>query len=607
MSFKKVIILLGFPNTGKTSLFNTFTSLNQKVVNYPGATVDIMVGPLIGHEDILVVDTPGLLSLTPRSDDEQVARDVLFKLDSMVSDVESDYEVVLCALSDLTQSTRHLAFIKPFLDSRYRTVIAFNKQDISQKLGEVVNVDAINKELPCSSFTLSVRENEGVSELTQALVSAFTNYEKPDPLPQSQSKQTVQDHYRWATSIVSSGKRTPEKESFDLDRFVLHPILGIFVFFAIMVFFFYSIFSLSAPLMDGVDAFFGFLMTGVSDHFPNSFLTEFVTDGLIAGVGGVIIFVPQLFILFLCIGAMESSGFLARASMLIDKPLSKIGLNGRSFVPLLSGFACAIPALMAARTIPGKKERFLSMFIIPLMQCSARLPVYGLLIALLFRDNLGQGALFLTGIYIASILISFVIAAIGSMLLKGGKSIGFQMELPRWQLPEWRPLLQQATIQTLGFIKNAGPIILITSILLWFFSVFPNPDQSLLMSVGKIIEPIFLPMGVDWRVGVALLMSFVAREVFVSALVIIFSISSEETESIISALQTATFEGTSTPIFTTPTIMGLVAFFMISMQCLSTFAVAKKEMKSWTLAVFQLVFYVVLGYASAVLIYQVLS
>lgn len=608
MSYKKVIVLLGFPNTGKTSLFNAFTALNQKTVNYPGATVDISIGPLVGHSDVLVVDTPGLLSLTPRSEDEAVTVKVLFELDKMVKDLDPAYEIVLCAVLDLTQIIRHLAFIKPFLDAKYKLILALNKYDISQSLGEEFDFSQFKQLVSCDVHPVSVRLNQGVALLKNDLLRLFDS-EKPEVcLSPTFNDTKIKAHFDWAETVVSqSKKRNVHKKVFDLDQIFLHPLLGPLSFVAVMLLFFYSIFSLAAPLMDGVDVVFSSLNIFLKTYLPASFLTDFLTDGMISGVGSVIIFVPQLFILFCCIGFMEGSGFLARASMLIDKPLSLVGLNGRSFVPLLSGCACAIPALMASRSIPGKKERLLSMFIIPLMQCSARLPVYGLLISLLFFEQPSKGSLFLTGIYVVSICLSCVIAGIGSRLMPERSSAGFQIELPRWQWPQVKPLVIQAYIQTKMFMRNAGPIILSTSVILWFCSVFPAEDYSILMMVGHVIDPVFSPMGVDWRVGVALLMSFVAREVFVSALAIMFAVASDETQTILHTVQRATFDGTATLIFSPASILALIVFFMVSMQCLSTFAVAKQEMKSWKLATFQLVFYVLLGYSLAVTTFQLLS
>ena len=608
MKTKKVIVLLGFPNTGKTSLFNLFTALHQKTVNYPGSTVDISIGPLVGHPEVLIVDTPGLLSLTPRTEDEAVAVNVLFSLDKMVPNLDPNYEIVLCAVIDTTQSVRHLAFIKPFLDARYRLFLAFNKNDIAEKIGETFNTDSLKTMLSCPFDFISVKEKKGLDHLKKTLIDLFDTDSPSVRLNTAPTNVSITSHYEWAMTVVEKARiSNPRKEAVDLDSLFLHPWLGPFVFLAVMILFFYSIFSMAAPLMDMIDISFSALSGLIQTVLPSSFITTFLTDGVIAGLGGVFVFIPQLFILFFFIGAMESSGFLSRAVVLIDRPLSKIGLNGRSFVPLLSGCACAIPALMAARSIPGKKERFLSMFIIPLMQCSARLPVYGILISILFFSSPVKGGLFLTGIYIISVVLSLCVAAAGSKLMGKEKSVGFQMELPRWQWPELRPLLIQSVMQTKSFILRAGPIIVLTTLFLWFFSIYPSEEQSLLIICGKWIEPLFRPMGVDWRVGVALLMSFVAREVFVSALVVIFVISSEETNSIVNALRSATFEGSSDPIFTTASILSLVVFFMISLQCLSTFAVAKQEMKSWKLATFQLVFYVVFGYVAAVTVYQLVS
>ena len=318
------------------------------------------------------------------------------------------------------------------------------------------------------------------------------------------------------------------------------------------------------------------------------------------------VFIPQIVILFFALGLLESSGYLARGAVLVDRPLSMIGLNGKSFVPLLSGFACAIPAMMAARTIPNRKERLLTILVIPLMSCSARLPVFGLLLSLLFVSHPLWAGIGLTVIYVGSIVIGSVVAAIAGRFFKAETVYsGFQIELPQWRWPILKNVILQTYDQSLSFVRRAGPTIVVVGICLWALTYFPTPEASFAGDIGKWLTPSLEPMGVDWRVGVALLLAFAAREVFVSALAVIFAVQNpDSTASMLSVLKHATFEQSSQLIFTPATIVGLVLFFMVSMQCLSTLVVAKKETGNWVMPGIMLGVYMTLAYALAVIAVQ---
>ena len=295
---------------------------------------------------------------------------------------------------------------------------------------------------------------------------------------------------------------------------------------------------------------------------------------------------------------------MARAAILVDKPLSKIGLSGRAFVPLLSGFACAIPAMMAVRNIPGHRQRLLCLFIIPLMQCSARLPVYGLLFAMVFPDSPFKSAMGLLVIYIMSVLIASIVAKLAGKYFKLFKSESlFHLELPTWKWPIAKNTIYSVYSQTKSFVVGAGPIIFIISIVLWFLANFPSVDSSFAMMIGQVIEPLFKPMGLDWRVGVAILLSFAAREVFVSVLAVVFAVDSQ-VSGIVETLSQATFQGSELPIFTTSSIVGLILFFMIALQCGATVAIAKKEMRNWKLPMIQLGVYIALAYVLSVVSVQ---
>ena len=390
---------------------------------------------------------------------------------------------------------------------------------------------------------------------------------------------------------------------------------------------FTSIFWIAQPLMDLVDQLFTNLNTLVVENFEPGWFTFLVSDGIISGTGSVLVFVPQILILFLILGLLEDSGYLARGAMLIDKPLSKIGLNGRSFVPMLSGFACAIPAMIAARTIPNRKERLFTIFIIPLMSCSARLPVYALLIAYLIpRDKPWLGGILLGGIYLFSIVSSIVVAWIinkfSKRIFSAEGSSSFILELPSYRVPKISAVINHTYNSSKEYILRAGPMILGFSLVLWFLTFFPNInpqvetegltveqiqnveraerlEHSFAADLGKIIQPFMSPIGMDWRIGVALISAFAAREVFVSSLALTFKVTSEDEEeqsTLLNSLRNAKIETTGEKLFTVATSIGLIVFFIFALQCLSTVAVSRKETGGWKIPILQVVIFTSLAY-----------
>jgi ferrous iron transport protein B len=400
------------------------------------------------------------------------------------------------------------------------------------------------------------------------------------------------------------------------DRILLHPVYGLAIFLAVMCGMFTAIFWFAAPLMDGVDALFGALIATVKARLPESWVADLLADGVIGGTGAVLVFLPQIAILFLLMGWLEDSGYLARGAALVDKPLSKIGLNGRSFVPLLSGYACAIPAMMAARTIPHRRERMLTLLIIPLMSCSARLPVYALLLAFLIpRDMPWLGGLALTGLYLLGFVAGAVVSTVAGRFLKarGGENTepsGFMLELPALRAPVPRVVLVTAWHKTAQYIRKAGPTILAIALGLWILThtpVQPEPpdgsdreyvavSNSYAARIGKFIEPITEPMGLDWRGGVAMISGFAAREVFVGSLALVYRVqeggdpgdASGMTGKLLAQLSELRFDGTGRRIFTISTCAGILVFFLIALQCFPTVAVARNEMGSWKPALIQL-------------------
>jgi ferrous iron transport protein B len=383
--------------------------------------------------------------------------------------------------------------------------------------------------------------------------------------------------------------------------------------------------------MGFVDDIFGYLSLSASNFFGATWYGDLISDGIISGTGSVLVFLPQIIILFLILGLLEDTGYLARGAMLIDKPLSKIGLNGKSFVPMLSGFACAIPAILAARTISNRRERLLTIFIIPLMSCSARLPVYTLLIAFLTpSDKLWLAGVGLAVIYISSIIGSLIVAAFinkfNKKIIRAEDNSSFILELPAYRVPKAKVVVRNSIENVKQYIVKAGPIILILSMVIWFLTYFPNhsphinsnglsEDQIVQMikaerlstsyaaSLGKVIQPVMIPIDMDWRIGVSLIAAFAAREVFVSSLAMIFRVTEDDDNiqsSILTAMRNAKNEQTGKPLFNTATIIGLIVFFMFAMQCLSTVAVSKKETSGWRLPLLQIIIFTFTAYALTV-------
>ena len=599
---KRNIILVGPPNVGKTTLFNALTGRRVKAVNYPGSTIELNMGVYSDNSDISIIDTPGLYSLKPKSDDEYITVAALESIKE-ITQSQSDKPDLIISLIDIKQASRHLIHSIQMIQQGYPLIIVVNKLHKDIHIDQMINLKNLEMELKVPILAIDALNKTELSSLKR-LIKSY-NYISYDVNQLHQNSISTQ--FKSIEGMLQkAGYSESFDKSFDMDRIFLNPIFGPLVFIGVMGLFFYSIFSLAGPFMDMIDSTFAFINDTLKHWLPKSWLTHLLTDGIISGLAAVIIFIPQLALLFFGIGLLESSGYLARGAVLIDKPLSWIGLNGRCFVPLLSGYACAIPAMLSTRNIQQEKIKKICCFIIPLMQCSARLPVYGLLSVLLFGNNALKSSLLLTGIYVFSLVLGGLTAILINPFIKGKTTSQFNIELPEWRVPSLKNIWLQMIQQITSFIKGAGPIIVMIAITLWAISGFPSEEHSLAMMLGKWIEPLFLPMGVDWRVGVAILLSFAAREVFVSALVIMFSLASNETQ-FASLLSQATFAGTDQLIFTNASIAGLIFFFMVAMQCGATLAIAKKEMKSTRFALTQLGVYIGVAYFGAILINFIFS
>lgn len=594
------VLLFGQPNAGKTTLFNHLTKSNQSAINYPGSTVDIATGQLIGHPEITIVDLPGVHSFMPESDDERLSLMGLSQLHTIVRSAFKTPDLIVMVM-DATQRSRHLAMAKRLIDSGYAVIVIFTMMDQAHTDGVDIDHVKLSKEIGASVFKVNARNPKSLDDIITGISINSVPCGRFMDLKPFHVNDMV-DAYEWAKVVMTQCEMiTPSSKSIDFDRYLLHPIYGYIIFFGVMTSFFAIIFFIGAPFMDAIDRSFGWLIDWTKQAIPTP-LGAFIGDGLLAGIGGVLVFLPQIALLFFGMGLLENSGYLARSAALIDRPFSRLGLNGRSFVPLLSGCACAIPAILATRTIANRRVRLLTILVIPLMQCSARLPVYGLLLGLLI-DSAWKSGLFLTGIYAASILISCILLGIaGKFMPKSHASLdSFMIQLPRWRLPIWQHLAKHVMQQSNQFIVGAGPMIVGITIALWALSSLPSTDASFLMHIGQWIGPLFEPMGVDWRVGIAIILSFAAREVFVSALAIMLHMSDVDASSLLD-LAHVTFDGTNDLMFTTGSILGLIAFFMIAMQCGATVAVVKKETGSMRLALGQLMGFILLAYGCAVLL-----
>jgi ferrous iron transport protein B len=653
-----LITLVGPPNSGKTTLFNHLSGKNYKTVNYPGSTVEYSTARILDRFDIKseLLDSPGIISLNPASPDEEVSINSLYNHPKFGS---PDLVVVTV---DASQITRHLFLAKQLVYAGFNVIVALTMVDLLNKRKYTISENELKKELGCDVVTIDGRTGRGIENL---ITSIKKNLPKQRGESKKYSKKSFNDSDKNELlsiyhEIENIGQRVispidskvdinldnanaqltvlnptlkeavnkPDEMTLKIDRILLHRFWGLLSFFLIMSLTFTSIIWIADPFMGFVDELFGMLSASASELFGNTWYGALVSDGIISGTGAVLVFLPQILILFLVLGLLEDTGYLARGAMLIDKPLSKIGLNGKSFVPMLSGFACAIPAMLAARTISNRRERLLTIFIIPLMSCSARLPVYALLIAFLTPGNKPWiGGLTLAAIYIFSIISSLVAAAIinkfNKKLIKAQDSSSFILELPAYRVPKPLIVARNSYESAKQYIKNAGPIILLFSLIIWFLTYYPNhspeiPDKNNLAEteilqlekverlstsyasdLGKFIQPVMTPIGMDWRVGVSLIAAFAAREVFVSSLALIFKVTGDEEniqESILSAMKTATHEDTGQLLFTPATIIGLIMFFVFAMQCISTLAVSRKETGSWRIPILQVVLFTSIAY-----------
>ncbi len=634
-----LLALIGSANSGKTTLFNALTGSHYDTVNYPGATVEYAMGAsrYLPEFPCQVMDTPGLTSLVPSSPDEKVTVDALFKKEQQPD--------VVVAVADANQLSRHLYLVKQLQELGFPLVLVVTMKDLLHRKNLRVDEARLSELMDCPVIAMDPRKPDvlpKLSEVLQTLHAGSKNRVRPsiaeyesfashlDEVRISGLFATLDQVEKLVVRPVQTDAAHPAPPlkpvaGIGADRILLHPFWGLLIFIASMSFIFTAIFWMALPLMNGIDFLFGHLVEGTKHVLPDSWFTDLFADGILGGIGAVAVFIPQIAILFLSMGYLEDSGYLARGAALVDRPLSKIGLNGKSFVPLLSGYACAIPAMMAARTIPNRFERKVTLFIIPLMSCSARLPVYALLLAFLTpKDKPWLGGLAMTGLYVMGLVLGAIVSTIISRFSRMKREAsGFMLELPALRGPVLRVVVVSAWHKSAQYIKKAGPAIVVISLGLWILTHTPVPSKtdpnvsgeyvtisnSYAASMGHFIEPITRPMGLDWRGGVALICGFAAREVFVGSLALVYRVQEAQDDAglsgkLLSRMHDLRFEDNGELIFTPSTCVGLLVFFMIALQCLSTVAVARKEMGSWKPALIQLTLFTGVAYVLTVMVVQ---
>ena len=610
-----LIALIGPPNSGKTTLFNRLTGLRQKVANYPGVTVEKYVGQVQcdSERNVELVDLPGVHGFSARTLDERVTRDVL---EGQVEDLPAPDAVVL--IVDCTRLESQLMLVEPVLKLEIPTLLVLNMWDELEERGGSLNelelADLLGVEVVKSNARVGLGVERVKEFLSQVEVresglplpeQVLSNVPRGVPLPMIDAFTARRRHLDKVVDRASFVSPGPAQSTNALDSVFLHRIWGPLVFLAVVVIVFQSIFTWAVPLMDGVDLLITASGEWLTSRLSDGWFRSLVIDGVWAGVGSVVIFLPQILILFLFLGILEDSGYMARAAVIADRVMYKVGLQGRAFLPLLSGYACAIPAILAARTVEDERDRLATIFITPFMTCSARLPVYALLIAAFIPEGrllgpfLGYRAAVLLGLYGLGIAAAVVTAFLLKRTLLRAQPGSFVMDLPSYRLPSARSIGLRLLDRSKIFLRRAGSIIFAVTIVLWVLTQFPRTDagpplieDSALGQIGQTIEPAIEPLGFDWRIGVGLVTSLAAREVIVGTLGTIYGVEDATDDSI-------TLQETLRRDLTLPAAIGLLVFFAFALQCMSTVAVMRRETGGWKWPILQFSYMLFLAYSGA--------
>jgi len=702
-SDKLHIALVGNPNSGKSSLFNCLTGLNQKVGNFPGVTVDKKTGTtfLSGKIASEVIDLPGTYSLYPRRQDEWVSYKVLLKQDASLS---AD---VVVAVADASSLKRNLLFCTQIIDLKVPVVVALTMMDLARKKGIKIDIAALERELGVPVVAVNPRKNKGIAELKKAIsLTAQQSYKIPvrdfidnKALAESSVNDVKQQfpelsdytaiHYlinhesfdldetmqQTIESIEQKNNFNPTKTQAEeilqrygrirhimqqsvsepdplqkslftekLDNVLLHRRWGYLILLAVLFLLFQSVFWMAQYPMDWIELGFAKLSQFLSVSLPDNRWTDLLINGLLAGLSGILMFVPQIMILFGLITLLEDSGYMARISFLSDRLMRSVGLNGKSVMPMISGFACAVPAIMSARNIENRKERLLTILITPLMSCSARLPVYTILISLVIPKTfllgfLGVQGLVMMGLYLLGLIMALIVSYVAKWFIKINEKSFFILELPTYRSPRWGNVLPAMISKARIFVFDAGKVIMIISLVLWALCSFGPGNRMQQISqryeqqksqpganvvqlgqeyqtaklensyagiLGKSIEPAITPLGYDWKIGIALITSFAAREVFVGTMATLYSVGDDDKRGslLLKEKMKAAVRPDGKPVFNLASGLSLMIFYVFAMQCMSTLAVVKRETRGWKWPIIQLIYMTGLAYLMSLLVYQ---
>jgi ferrous iron transport protein B len=611
MASERLFALVGNPNTGKTTLFNALTGLRQMVANYPGVTVEKKLGT--GRDrhgnEFSIIDLPGAYSLDAKSPDEEVTRAVLRgeRADTPTPDA------VICII-DASNLERHFYLATQVMELGLPTIIVLNKTDEATERGITIAAKKLAERLGVPVVPMQANARVGMEPLQVALSGAELakpNWEKVEGDTATRYKK-IRALLEGAVARDESERLTPTDR---WDRVLVHPVWGWAILLGILAGLFMTIFSVATYPMDWIDAGFSWLGGQVEARMSPGDLRALITEGIIGGVGGVLIFLPQILLLFFFLGLMENTGYLARVSFMMDRLMSGVGLSGKAFIPLLSSYACAIPGIMATRTMESPRDRLITILVAPITSCSARLPVYLMLIALMLPiGNATQKALVLLGLYALGILGVYAFAWLFNHTLKKTSETLMVLELPSYQRPGWREVLMQMMERGKIFLRRAGTVILGLSIILWALTTYPKSDSknagdqlahSAAGRMGKFIEPVIEPLGYDWKMGVGLVASFAAREVFVSTMSIIYLGEDASGEgNTVREKMAAEKRANGKPTYNVRTCLSLLVFYVFAMQCLSTVAVTRRETNSWRWPIFQVGYLTGFAYIAALATYQ---
>ncbi len=696
------IALVGNPNSGKSSIFNCLTGLNQKVSNFPGVTVDKKTGSSTVSETLNaeVIDLPGTYSLYPRREDEWVSYKVLLKQDKSL---KADVVVVVADASNLK---RNLLLCTQIIDLKIPVIIALTMMDLAKKKGIKIDIPALERELGVLIVSVNPRKNKGILQLKKAIdqtaqqtysvpvrdfidnkilaeasvddikqhlphLSDYTaihyliNHESFDlnePMqrtiegieqknnfnPTKTQAEEILQRYSRIKYIMHQSVSEPDplqKTLFTerLDNVLLHRRWGYAILIAVLFLLFQSVFWLAQYPMDWIDSGFSSLNQVLSNALPENRWTDLLTNGILAGLSGILIFVPQIMILFGLITLLEDSGYMARISFLSDRLMRTVGLNGKSVMPMISGFACAVPAIMSARNIENRKERLLTILITPLMSCSARLPVFTILIGLVIPNTylfgfLGVQGLVMMGLYLSGLLMALLVSYVAKWFIHIKEKSYFILELPTYRSPRWKNVFPTMINKARIFVTNAGKVIMVISLILWALCSFgpgnslstidekyeklktePDADirqlnkesrtakleSSYAGILGKSIEPAITPLGYDWKIGIALITSFAAREVFVGTMATLYSVGDDDKSGLmLKEKMKAAVRPDGRPVFNLASGLSLMIFYVFAMQCMSTLAVVRRETQTWKWPIIQLIYMTGLAYVMSLLVYQ---